>query len=133
MTPHGFGRRCMYFDYIDYVLRFGAISMPMRLGQCCQRLTGFTGPSGKKIRPLGKTTIPRNVHTLVHLVIITTSCLRIYVKIIYLLETNRTNLYKCFKNRPLIFVLPFFGLCGRTFGQLATLTLGLSVSTRLFY
>jgi hypothetical protein len=35
----------------------------MRLGQCCQRLTGFTGLSGKKIRPLGKTTNQRNFQT----------------------------------------------------------------------
>jgi hypothetical protein len=42
--------------------------MPLRLGQCCQRLTGFTGLSSKEIRPLGKNTFPKIFYTLVHLV-----------------------------------------------------------------
>ncbi len=78
MTPHGFGRRCMYFDYVDYMLSFGAISMPMRLGQCCQRLTGFTGLSGQENSDLGENYEPKKFS---HLGIFghnkRTSCLRI--------------------------------------------------------
>jgi hypothetical protein len=124
MTPHGFGWRCMYSDYIDYVLRFGAISMPMRLGQCRQRLAEFTGLSGKKFWPLEKNYDPKKF-SLWYINIMLAILLKI---IIYWKLICKIAL----KNRPLLFVLPFLGYAAEL-SAIWQHYLGLSVSTRLIY